>query len=44
MSSILSFSLLFVMPVIVGYVAYKILNHNHELWSEDIKRMGDDMF
>ena len=40
----LLFLLMFVMPVVVGYVIYRILNHNHDLWREDIKRMGDDMW
>jgi hypothetical protein len=41
---VLTFGLLVVSLVLVGYVIYRILNHNHDLWREDIKRMGDDMW
>jgi hypothetical protein len=43
-ADVLTFGLLLVIPILVGYVGYRILNHNHDLWSEDIKRMGDDMW
>ena len=44
MASVLSFALLFVMPVIVGYVIYKIITHDHESWKEECERMKDDVF
>lgn len=39
-----SFVLLFVMPVIVGYVVYKIMTYDTRLWNDDIERMRDDMW
>jgi hypothetical protein len=33
-----------VMPVIVGFVIYKVIDHDHESWRQECERMGDDMF
>ena len=38
------FILMIVMPVIVGFVIYKIINHDHEAWQKECDRMGDDIF
>lgn len=44
MADSLSFALLFVMPIIVGYVVYKIMTYDSQTWNEDIERMRDEMW
>jgi hypothetical protein len=38
------FFLMIAIPVIVGFVIYKVINYNHESWQKECDRMGDDIF
>jgi hypothetical protein len=44
MASLAAFTLLMLLPVVIGYWIYAILTYDWSKHSEDVKQMGDDMF